>query len=106
MRDIKPLNRKFRGQTPGRIPKKSQSTLGISYSNYRKPKTKRKLKEARGKNHLTYRIRITVDFSEEPCMQEGSEVKSVERKPPTLNSIYNETSKVKDNEFAIIGSGQ
>lgn len=40
MTDIKPLNRKFRGQTPGRIPKKSQSTLGISYSNYRKPKTK------------------------------------------------------------------
>lgn len=48
-----------------------------------------------------------MDFLEEPCMQEGSEVKSVERKPPTLNSIYNETSsKVKDNEFAIIGSGQ
>lgn len=57
-----------------------------------KTKDKKKtLKETRGKNHLNYRIRMTVDFSEEPCMQEGSDAKSVERKPPTLNSVYNET---------------
>lgn len=36
-------------------------------------------------------------------MQEGSEVKSVERKPPTLNSVYNETSsKVKDKVMSLL----
>lgn len=64
---------------PGRIPK--NLLLGI----FKLQKTKDKgktLKEARGKKHLTYRIRITVDLAE-PCEQEEREVKSVERKPPT-----------------------
>lgn len=104
MTDIKPLNKKFRGQTPGRIPKKITVYAGHIIFKLQKTKDKKKtLKEARGKNHLIYRIRITVDFSEEPCMQEGSEVKSVERKPPTLNSIYSETSsKVKDKLMSLL----
>ena len=63
---IKTKNYKTQPQNP------HQSTnvhLGISYSNFRKSKLKKKImKEVRVKKHLTYRgtkIRITLNFSSE-----------------------------------------